>query len=257
MHCQADGNYDPLQCDGGRCWCADERTGRAMTNVVVEPLAALLPCFSSTLKYGLYERKCESKTIGLARTKYKFLIHGHRWATTNAKYETRCDLDGSFYRKQCSESKMTCQCVDPGNEQIENYAVFQDLDDGFPIMDCRYLRSFFATSNTMETSPGIVTWKNCTLLIPSCARDSYDGKSDLECEPSTGNYRELQQYVSSGFEFCVDEYGQYKSSKYHLPPPHATAKLCEIEGCLERESVCQSSNGTCVKCQGYCTTPPR
>ena len=147
MHCHADGNYDPLQCDGGRCWCVDERTGRAVTNVVVEPLVGLLPCFSVTQKYGMYERKCESKRIGLARTSSKFLIHGHRWATTDAKYESRCDLDGSFYRKQCSESKITCQCVDPANEQIENYGVFQHLDDWFPIMDCRYVLVIFNSAN--------------------------------------------------------------------------------------------------------------
>ena len=139
MHCQADGNFDSLQCDVERCWCVDERTGKARTNVVVKPLAGLLPCYSATQKYGMYERKCESKRIGLARTKIKFWLHGHRWVTTDAKYETRCDLDGSFYRKQCSESKITCQCVDPGNEQIENYGVSQDLEYWFPMMDCRYL----------------------------------------------------------------------------------------------------------------------
>ena len=46
LHCESTGNYEEWQCDEGRCWCADARTGGAKTNVVPEELKRFLPCYS-------------------------------------------------------------------------------------------------------------------------------------------------------------------------------------------------------------------
>lgn len=46
------GNYEPLQCDSGVCWCAEEQTGRIVngTRPVPENLWTKLPCCKCKLK---------------------------------------------------------------------------------------------------------------------------------------------------------------------------------------------------------------
>ena len=48
LHCESTGNYEELQCDEGRCWCADAKTGGARSNVVAEELARFLPCYTES-----------------------------------------------------------------------------------------------------------------------------------------------------------------------------------------------------------------
>lgn len=46
LHCRANGDFEPLQCDSGVCWCAREKTGEILTDTfaVPEELWKLLPC---------------------------------------------------------------------------------------------------------------------------------------------------------------------------------------------------------------------
>lgn len=46
IHCLENGNFDELQCDGGICWCADEKTGHIQLNTIAvqESLWTMLPC---------------------------------------------------------------------------------------------------------------------------------------------------------------------------------------------------------------------
>ena len=48
LHCDTRGNYELWQCDEGRCWCVDAKTGAATSNVVAEELARFLPCYSES-----------------------------------------------------------------------------------------------------------------------------------------------------------------------------------------------------------------
>lgn len=46
LHCKANGDFEPLQCDSGLCWCADEKTGMIQEDTVGVPedLWTMLPC---------------------------------------------------------------------------------------------------------------------------------------------------------------------------------------------------------------------
>lgn len=46
LHCAADGSFEPLQCDGGVCWCADPETGNPWPRVpaVLPSMWKKLPC---------------------------------------------------------------------------------------------------------------------------------------------------------------------------------------------------------------------
>lgn len=46
LHCQANGDYEPLQCDSGLCWCADKKTGMIAEDTIAVPqdLWTMLPC---------------------------------------------------------------------------------------------------------------------------------------------------------------------------------------------------------------------
>lgn len=46
LHCLPNGNFEPLQCDMGICWCADEMDGHIVekTFAVPDSLWTYLPC---------------------------------------------------------------------------------------------------------------------------------------------------------------------------------------------------------------------
>jgi len=44
LHCTEQGNYEELQCDDGVCWCAEEKTGTAISRILPENMMQMLPC---------------------------------------------------------------------------------------------------------------------------------------------------------------------------------------------------------------------
>ena len=44
FHCSSNGNFEPLQCNRGSCYCADIYTGQPTSIVVPEPLWTILTC---------------------------------------------------------------------------------------------------------------------------------------------------------------------------------------------------------------------
>lgn len=46
LHCTSNGNFEPLQCDGGVCWCADAKSGERWPRVpiVLPAMWKKLPC---------------------------------------------------------------------------------------------------------------------------------------------------------------------------------------------------------------------
>lgn len=55
----SNGNYEPLQCDSGVCWCADETTGRIVngTRAVPQILWTKLPCCKWKIQNKTFARK--------------------------------------------------------------------------------------------------------------------------------------------------------------------------------------------------------
>lgn len=48
LHCAKNGDYEPLQCDDGMCWCAEPSTGQPTVTPVLEADMKLLPCCKYT-----------------------------------------------------------------------------------------------------------------------------------------------------------------------------------------------------------------
>lgn len=44
FHCDSMGNFEPLQCDKGLCWCAEPQTGKLVSPIVPEKAFRILPC---------------------------------------------------------------------------------------------------------------------------------------------------------------------------------------------------------------------
>lgn len=44
FHCDSMGNYEPLQCNDGQCWCVEPHTGDITAPVVPEAMMKYLPC---------------------------------------------------------------------------------------------------------------------------------------------------------------------------------------------------------------------
>lgn len=44
LHCTANGDYEPLQCDDGMCWCAQPKTGQPTVSPIPEEDMTRLPC---------------------------------------------------------------------------------------------------------------------------------------------------------------------------------------------------------------------
>lgn len=63
LHCATNGNYEPLQCDNGMCWCAQPRTGQPTVSPVPEEDMNLLPC----CKYFVYAIVCDCEDGGIFR----------------------------------------------------------------------------------------------------------------------------------------------------------------------------------------------
>ena len=60
FHCSSNGNFEPLQCNRGMCYCADEYTGQPRSFFVPEKLWRVLPC----CKCGIsFVEQCEKRAI--------------------------------------------------------------------------------------------------------------------------------------------------------------------------------------------------
>lgn len=44
LHCTGNGDYEPLQCDDGLCWCANVKTGQPTVTPVPQEDMKRLPC---------------------------------------------------------------------------------------------------------------------------------------------------------------------------------------------------------------------
>lgn len=115
LHCLPSGNFEPLQCDMGICWCADESDGQIMekTFAVPESLWTYLPCCKTwTMTQALakrdtmalfldnasfhgdqYLRRCESAAYAQKIMQKKLIKRGAINAVPN---QIRCNYDGTY-----------------------------------------------------------------------------------------------------------------------------------------------------------------
>jgi len=177
LHCDEKGNYEELQCDKGRCWCIQPKTGEATSIVLPVTLWHLLPCytrFTQEVEVGKqYLRRCESRVIGIQNLKQWFNKHGTHWKRQSG---TVCDMDGSFAALICDDRSPNemCYCVDKNNQILSQAEVmYEDR------MTCR------------------------------CQRDKHYGMTDLKCD-AYGNYKADQKEGDD--EYCVDSEDGYRTS---------------------------------------------
>lgn len=61
LHCDSVGNYEPLQCNAGQCWCVEPLTGEIISKVLPEKLMTYLPCRKFIL--GNYKKNVINKNL--------------------------------------------------------------------------------------------------------------------------------------------------------------------------------------------------
>ena len=216
LHCDDLGGYEPLQCDDGRCWCADPSTGLPTTRAVIESLAFALPCNDNSdfnASNGRYRRRCESRKYDRAQTRRTLALHGFNWLDNG---DVTCDANGGFAAVFCDREAGQCRCVDENGKLINNYfSQYLDKDT----MNCR------------------------------CARDELKKVTQLACDvgPKAGNYAEMQSF--DNYEYCVDSDGFQLVPFY--PIAQANEKPCRMNECLERRNFCQDVQ-LCRDCDVNC-----
>lgn len=62
LHCTTSGDYEPLQCDDGLCWCAEPRTGQPTVIPVPEEDMKRLPCCKYSFLWYINSRVVELKS---------------------------------------------------------------------------------------------------------------------------------------------------------------------------------------------------
>ncbi|TRY72455.1 hypothetical protein TCAL_01020 [Tigriopus californicus] len=214
LHCERNGDFEPLQCDLERCWCINPVTGVALSRALPEKMAMALPCYDKELFGDQYLRRCETRSLGKAKSRKKLRDHGFYWLESMG---VTCDWDGSFGKVYCDKSSGQCKCVDKNNQQIGNY---------------------------------FTTMLNKDDLNCQCARDELEGLTQLNCGSgsSAGNYLELQSLLTT--EYCVDESG-FRFTPYYLK---TSGKFCQIPNCPSRVKQCQGDEGNvCDECLSSCS----
>ncbi len=226
LHCQANGNFEELQCDQGRCWCVNPLSGHVVSRVVHRDLFKYLSCYNAESNGDQYLRRCESRNYAKAKARNFMKLHGLDWLESEG---FRCDYDGSFAPVNCKNEQNRCGCVTKSNAWIESYYDADSLEDLF----------------------------ECT-----CARDKLsDATIGLACD-KRGNYAQIQQFKNPqpGSEFCVDQDGFQMTPTYPMPID-SKDKKCFIPKCPARVDECYGrlengtlyDNGQCKQCVNKCS----
>ncbi|XP_071523097.1 uncharacterized protein [Panulirus ornatus] len=106
LHCTENGNYEPLQCEDGWCYCMDPDTATPYGNRLPEKAVHFLPCYNKTLMGEQYLRRCESEYHGRMEINDLMAFKGVQGPSTLLN----CDPDGSYGSRQCDTDM--CRCYD-------------------------------------------------------------------------------------------------------------------------------------------------
>lgn len=184
LHCTETGDYEPLQCDSGLCWCAESKTGQPTAPPVLEDDMRRLPCYNPAQQGEQYLRRCESTVHALSVIHREQSEHGTHFIGNPTM---TCDYDGSYGPIQIRGGQAYCTGRDGeilGAWQVE-------------IMN--------------------ISTMNC-----NCARDTAiyfpaRGMSVSEVCQANGNYRPNQ--VSGEHYYCVDNNGYPTTEFMDAWPP--------------------------------------
>ncbi|KAF5298746.1 hypothetical protein FQR65_LT09615 [Abscondita terminalis] len=178
LHCDSMGNYEPLQCDDGQCWCSDLKTGELLSEVVPDSMMTLLPCYSQEDVGSYYMRPCESQDYAQTKILYEFSLHGTHH--TNFPH-IMCDDQGNYGYYQIRLAQAYCTWIDNSDT---GYAAALDY---IPKLNC-----YCARDKKIYEAVGATHYLICA---------------------DQGGYNFEQYHQIKNQWYCVDEDG-YKNSDF-------------------------------------------
>ncbi|XP_068242827.1 uncharacterized protein [Palaemon carinicauda] len=104
LHCAENGNYEPLQCEDGWCYCVDPLTAETYGPNLPESALKLLPCYDSKTLGSQYLRRCESEVHAHALLSDLLKTKGVQAPSTSLV----CDPDGSYSAIQYDGADSKC-----------------------------------------------------------------------------------------------------------------------------------------------------
>ncbi|XP_028177990.1 uncharacterized protein LOC114365583 [Ostrinia furnacalis] len=184
LHCTANGDYEPLQCDDGVCWCAQPKTGQPTAGPVQETDMRNLPCYSSTVTGEQYLRRCESIVHSIATVHREQSEHGTVFLGNPVTF---CDYDGSYGPFQITNS--IAYCTGRGGEILGSWQVMSSEMSG---MNCNCARDsavYFpergmAVTETCQANGNYMPNQNVGGVFYCVDRDGYPTTGMLEEWPS-------------------------------------------------------------------------
>ncbi|XP_055083265.1 nidogen-2 isoform X2 [Periophthalmus magnuspinnatus] len=196
--CDANGQYNPLQCHGstGHCWCVDS-TGQERADTRTPPGSPPVDC---------------DRPVEPTRPKTRCEHHRDSVQTSTPEgqplvgaYVPQCDENGQYSSRQCHGSTGHCWCVDstgqerpgtrssPGTPRVD---CDRPVEPTRPKTQCEHHRDSVQTS-TPEGQPLVGAY------VPQCDEN--------------GQYSSRQCHGSTGHCWCVDSTGQERPGTRSSP----------------------------------------
>ncbi|XP_034032146.1 LOW QUALITY PROTEIN: nidogen-2 [Thalassophryne amazonica] len=205
-HCDADGQYSPLQCHGstGHCWCVDSR-GQERAGTRTPPGTPPTVCDKPD-KPERPKTHCEHHRDSIQTA-------GPEGHPLPGAYIPQCDANGQYLALQCHGSTGHCWCVDSSGQERAGTRTppgtpHKDCDKPdkpvHPKTHCEQHRDSVQT-----TSPDGYPIRE--VFVPQCDAD--------------GQYTPQQCHGSTGYCWCVDNLGQERAGT--RTPPGTPSKDCD------------------------------
>ncbi|CAG2175191.1 unnamed protein product [Oppiella nova] len=216
MKCDSAGNFEPLQCVNGTCFCVDEKTGQpSSTKAALYGALQTLPCFDLEKSKKMntkesdpnYQNGCDKLVLRSESLSLEFLKKGTELSNMG---DVTCSYDGRYGSRQCNAFQ--CFCVNPSDSTLAgNYRIDRSAGK-MNEMSCRCaLQEFYQTKENLPYSK-------------------------LQCD-TLGNFNPFQCSNGGRECYCVDENGSRISKK---KPTLCLDKFMksDING-LQKEEICQ------------------
>lgn len=159
LHCLENGNFEPLQCEDGWCYCVDPTTAEVYGSRLPEIAMHMLPCYNKTTTGEQYLRRCDSEYYAHVKLVDGLAASG----TKGPQGSSSCDEDGSYTSEQCGS--YGCRCYD------KYYSQSYGLSGGDCqcIDDTRYYEEIGSNINpSCEVETGIYTSEQVVGMYKFC-----------------------------------------------------------------------------------------
>jgi len=230
--CQPDGSYNLIQCHNvtGFCWCVDN-----LGNILTGTRKWGKPNCTRIAQTDKRPTVCQSRRDECLEN----APQGH--------LIPQCKADGSFEERQCLHLTRECWCVDRNGNELPGTRSLNTRD-------CSLLAWLSPCQIQRRQALGPTGVPVVGLFAPECSAD--------------GGYEDLQCHKTSGYCWCLDEYGneipqsRMKGrpscakeprckkemedilSSLQNPPPGMFVPQCRDDGGY-RSTQCHGSNGYC------------